>query len=61
MFLQKAVSLRPDDPDVLVRSARIMIGWGRRATAIECLRSFSRSGRRHYDVEALLSELAAAS
>jgi Flp pilus assembly protein TadD len=61
MFLQKAVSLRPDDPDLLVRSARIMIDWGRRATAIECLRSFSRSGRRHYDVEALLSELAAAS
>ncbi len=60
MFLQKAVSLRPDDPDLLVRSARIMTGWGRRATAIECLRSFSSSGRRHHDVEALLGELTAA-
>jgi Flp pilus assembly protein TadD len=60
MFLQKAVSLRPDDPDLLVRSVRIMIGWGRRATALECLRSFARSGRRHHDVEVLLSELAAA-
>jgi Flp pilus assembly protein TadD len=60
MFLQKAVSLSSDDPDLLVRSSRIMIGWGRRATAIECLRSFSRSGRRHHGVEALLSELTAA-
>jgi Flp pilus assembly protein TadD len=60
MFLQKAISLRPDDPGLLVRSARIMDGWGRRATAVECLRSFVRSGRRHHDVEALLAELAAA-
>lgn len=57
MFLQKAVSLRADDPDLLVRASQIMIGWGRRATAIECLRSFARSGRRDRGVEALLGEL----
>jgi len=59
MFLQKAIALRPDDPELLVRSARIMNGWGRRATAIECLRAFARSGRRSHDVEGLLSELVA--
>ena len=59
MFLQKAIALRPDDPELLVRSVRIMNGWGRRATAIECLRAFTRSGRRRHDVELLLSELLA--
>jgi len=59
MFLQKAIALRPDDPELLVRSVRIMNGWGRRATAIECLRAFTRSGRRRHDVELLLNELLA--
>ncbi len=59
MFLQKAVALQPDDPGLLVRSVRIMEGWGRRATAVECLRTFARSGRRNHDVELLLSELLA--
>jgi tetratricopeptide (TPR) repeat protein len=59
MFLQKAIALRPDDPELLGRSVRIMNGWGRRATAIECLRAFTRSGRRSHDVEVLLSELLA--
>jgi len=59
MFLQKAIALRPDDPELLVRSVSIMNGWGRRATAIECLQAFTRSGRRRHDVEVLLSELLA--
>jgi predicted Zn-dependent protease len=59
MFLQKAIALRPDDPELLLRSVRIMNGWGRRATAIECLRAFARSGKRNHDIEVLLSELLA--
>lgn len=59
MFLQKAIALRPDDPELLVRSVRIMNGWERRATAVECLRAFARSGRRSHEVELLLSELQA--
>lgn len=59
MFLQKAVALLPDDPELLVRSVRVMRRWGRRATAVECLRAFARSGRRNHDVELLLSELMA--
>lgn len=59
MFLQKAVSLLPDDPDLLVRASRIMVDWGRKATAVEGLRAFAHSGRRNHNVEALLSELAA--
>ena len=57
MFLQKAVALRSDDADLLVRAARIMDEWGRHATAIECLRSFVRSGRRDARVDELLDEL----
>ncbi len=60
MFLQKAIALQPDNPKLLVRSARIMNGWGRRAMAIECLQVFARSGGRSNDVELLLSELLAA-
>lgn len=60
MFLQKAVSLRSDDPGLLVRAARIMNGWGRRATAIECLRTFVRAGYHSREVDSLLSELLAA-
>ena len=56
MFLQKAIALRPDDPGLLVRSVTIMNGWGRRATAVECLRAFAHSGRRSRDVELLLDE-----
>ncbi|MCX6085444.1 MAG: tetratricopeptide repeat protein [Caldiserica bacterium] len=59
MFLQKAIALQAEDPELLVRVSRIMNGWGRSATAIECLRAFVRSGRRSREVEALLSELLA--
>jgi tetratricopeptide (TPR) repeat protein len=59
MFLQKAIALKAEDPELLVRSSRIMNGWGRSATAIECLQAFARSGRRSREVEALLSELLA--
>lgn len=59
MFLQKAISLQSDDVGLLVRSARVMNGWGRRVTAIECLQAFVRSGGRSHEVEELLSELAA--
>ncbi len=59
MFLQKAVSLVPDDTDLLMCAARIMDGWGQRNAAIECLRAFDRTGRRHAGVDALLHSLAA--
>ncbi len=59
MFLQKAVALRVDDPALLVRAARIMDAWGRRATAIECLQSFVRAGYHNREVDDLLSRLLA--
>jgi len=59
MFLQKAITMRPDDSRLLVRAVKIMHGWERRSTAIECLQAFTHSGRRSREVEALLSELLA--
>lgn len=59
MFLQKAVSLVPDDADLLLCAARIMDGWGQRHAAIECLRAFDRAGRRHAGVDVLLRSLTA--
>ena len=59
VFLQKAIALRPDDFGLLVRVVKIMYGWDRRGTAIECLQAFTHLGRRSREVEALLSELLA--
>lgn len=59
MFLQKAVSLRSEDPELLVRSASMMKAWGRRVAAVECLRTFIDSGKRNHKVEDLLRELTA--
>ncbi len=59
MFLQKAVSLVPDDANLLLCAARIMDGWGQRHAAIECLRAFDRAGRRHAGVDVLLRSLTA--
>jgi len=57
MFLQKAIALRADDVELLVRAASMMKSWGRRVAAVDCLRAFAESGKRNDRVEDLLSEL----